>query len=92
MLLIEQMKTTHFSHAEQSLVQYMIEHPEKLDQLTTTHFAEITHTNPTSLIRVAKKLGYKGWTDLRTAYLDEWLYLNSHYKPLTPTVLCQNDS
>ncbi len=79
MLLIEQMKSTHFSHAEQSLVQYMIEHPEKLDQLTTTHFAEITHTNPTSLIRVAKKLGFKGWTDLRSAYLDEWVYLNSHY-------------
>lgn len=82
MLLIEQMKSDRFSDAEQALVDYMIAYPEQLDQMTTTHLAKITHTNPTSLIRVAKKLGFKGWTDLKAAYLDEWSYLNSHYNAI----------
>lgn len=79
MLLIEHMKVEHFSDAEQTLVDYIISHPEELDTMTTTQLAKLTHTNPTSLIRVAKKLGYNGWTDLKDAYLKEWGYLNSHY-------------
>ncbi|WP_396163712.1 MurR/RpiR family transcriptional regulator, partial [Carnobacterium sp.] len=65
--------------AEQSLVLYLIEHPEQLHDMTTQKLADLTHTNPTSLIRVAKKLGFIGWTDLKEAYLEEWRYLNSHF-------------
>lgn len=82
MLLIEEMKSGDFSDAEQTLVDYIMNHPEQLDNMTTTRLAKLTHTNPTSLVRVAKKLGYKGWTDLKTAYLDEWTYLNSHYNAI----------
>ncbi|XJS11090.1 MurR/RpiR family transcriptional regulator [Aerococcaceae bacterium WGS1372] len=79
MLLVEQMKSEQFSDAEQILVDYILTHSEQLHTMTTTQMAKATHTNPTSLIRVAKKLGYKGWTDFREAYLKEWTYLNSHY-------------
>lgn len=82
MLLIEQMKSEHFSDAEQILVDYIIEHPELLVDMTTTKLAQLTHTNPTSLIRVAKKLGFNGWTDLKESYLKEWHYLNSHYNSI----------
>lgn len=82
MLIIEQMKSEHFSDAEQTLVEYMTENPQSLENMTTTSLAQITHTNPTSLIRVAKKLGFKGWTDLKDAYLKEWHYLNSHYNSI----------
>lgn len=79
MLIIEQLKEHSFSDAEQTLVDYIIEHPEGLQDLTTKKLAALTHTNPTSLIRVAKKLGFSGWTDLKEAYLEEWRYLNSHF-------------
>ncbi|HBY89546.1 MAG TPA: MurR/RpiR family transcriptional regulator [Aerococcaceae bacterium] len=82
MLIIEQMKSEHFSDAEQTLVDYMTENPQLLENMTTTALAQITHTNPTSLIRVAKKLGFKGWTDLKDAYLKEWHYLNSNYNSI----------
>ena len=82
MLLIEQMKSEHFSDAEQVLVDYIIEHPEHVPDMTTTKLAQLTHTNPTSLIRVAKKLGFNGWTDLKESYLKEWNYLNSHYNSI----------
>ena len=79
MLLIERLKNDSFSDAEQSLVNYLIEHPEQLHDMTTQKLADLTHTNPTSLIRVAKKFGFIGWTDLKEAYLEEWRYLNSHF-------------
>lgn len=82
MLIIEQMKSEHFSDAEQALVDYIIAHPESLEDMTTTQLAQLTHTNPTSLIRVAKKLGFNGWRDLREGYLKEWTYLNSHYNSI----------
>lgn len=82
MLIIEQMKSEHFSDAEQTLVDYMTENPQSLENMTTTALAQITHTNPTSLIRVAKKLGFKGWTDLKEAFLKEWHYLNSNYNSI----------
>ena len=82
MLIIEQMKSEHFSDAEQTLVDYMTENPQLLENMTTTALAQITHANPTSLIRVAKKLGFKGWTDLKDAYLKEWHYLNSNYNSI----------
>ncbi|SDQ28542.1 MurR/RpiR family transcriptional regulator [Carnobacterium viridans] len=79
MLLIERLKHTSFSDAEQVLVSYLIDHPEGLQDMTTQKIADLTHTNPTSLIRVAKKMGFTGWLDLKEAYLEEWQYLNSHF-------------
>lgn len=79
MLLIERLKHTSFSDAEQALVSYLIDYPEDLQDMTTQKIADLTHTNPTSLIRVAKKMGFTGWLDLKEAYLEEWQYLNSHF-------------
>ena len=55
MLIIERLKHTSFSDAEQVLVSYLIDYPEVLQDMTTQKIADLTHTNPTSLIRVAKK-------------------------------------
>lgn len=79
MLFIERLKHTSFSDAEQALVSYLIDYPEGLQDMTTQKIADLTHTNPTSLIRVAKKMGFTGWLDLKEAYLEEWQYLNSHF-------------
>ena len=55
MLIIEQMKSGHFSDAEQTLVDYMTENPQLLENMTTTALAQITHTNPASLFRSSEK-------------------------------------
>lgn len=86
MLLIERLKKTSFSDAEQSLVSYLIDYPEHLTDMTTQRLADLTHTNPTSLIRVAKKMGFTGWLDLKEAYLEEWHYLNSHFTAIDANV------
>lgn len=79
MLIIEQLKETTFSPAEQIIAKFLLDNPEKLENLTANDIALATHTNPTSLVRVAKKIGFRGWSDLKNSYLSEWKYLNSHF-------------
>ncbi|AXY24716.1 sugar isomerase [Suicoccus acidiformans] len=79
MLLIEQLQAETFPPGEQLLVDYILEHTEDIHQLSASALAQLTHTNPTSLVRIAKKLGYVGWSDLKEALREEWLYLNSHF-------------
>ncbi|MDO4680262.1 MAG: MurR/RpiR family transcriptional regulator [Aerococcus sp.] len=82
MLIYEKMQTEKFSEAEQLLVNYMLEHPEHLNEMTVSEMAKATHTNATSLIRVAKKLGFDGWRDLRRQYLEEWETLSTHFNDI----------
>lgn len=86
MLIIEHLKTMTFSDAENQIADYLIQHPHELDQLTTQNLASFTHTNPNSVIRLAKKLGFDGWTSLRTEYQKEWQYLNSHFNVIDANI------
>lgn len=86
MLIIEHLKTMTFSDAENQIADYLIQHPHELDQLTTQNLANFTHTNPNSVIRLAKKLGFDGWTSLQTEYQKEWQYLNSHFNVIDANI------
>ncbi|MFD1363650.1 MurR/RpiR family transcriptional regulator [Lentibacillus salinarum] len=79
MLLTEKMKEIIFSPSETEIVHYMFEQRENMKDQTTKQIAEATYTHPSTLIRVAKKLGYSGWVELRNIFLDEIDYLNSHF-------------
>lgn len=86
MLIIEHLRAMTFSDAENQIADYLIRHPHELDQLTTQNLASFTHTNPNSVIRLAKKLGFDGWTSLRTEYQKEWQYLNSHFNVIDANI------
>lgn len=79
MLLIEQLKTQKFSPTEKEIVQFIINSTEELQEITITELAQITYTNTTSIMRIAKKMGFVGWTDFKKAYLEEWRYLNNYF-------------
>ena len=79
MLIIDKIKQTHFSNAENIIVEFITQNSDKILNLTTQEIARETHTNPTSLIRVAKKLGFTGWTDFKQAYHREWLYSQENF-------------
>ncbi|MDO4670450.1 MAG: MurR/RpiR family transcriptional regulator [Aerococcus sp.] len=86
MLIYEQMQTDIFSESERLLVDYMLKHPENLREMTVSEMAQKTHTNATSLVRVAKKLGFSGWRDLKHHYLSEWETLSTHFKSIDVNV------
>ncbi|MGM0123985.1 hypothetical protein IGI37_001359 [Enterococcus sp. AZ194] len=79
MLIKEQLETYSFSQAESLTVSFLLEHPEELEVLTIQEIAKKTFTQPSTLVRIAKKLQFDGWKDLKQAYLEEWAYLSKNF-------------
>jgi len=79
MLLAEKMKQTDFSNAESALVEFILDKGTAIEPLTIKEIAEANFVHPSTLIRVAKKLGYKGWLELRTEFLAEQTYLQTYF-------------
>jgi DNA-binding MurR/RpiR family transcriptional regulator len=82
MLLTEKMKEDIFSSSERGIINYLFKQRENIKDKTTKQIAEETYTHPSTLIRIAKKLGYSGWVELRNRFLDEIEYLNSHFSSI----------
>lgn len=80
MLLKEQLESTYFSPAEQIAVDYILKFPDKIENKTIQVVASETYTQPSALVRIAKKMGFKGWRDFKKAYLEEWEYINKNFQ------------
>ena len=79
MLIREELKSYDFSSAEAVAVDYILSKPDQIDHLTIKELAEMTFTQPSTIVRIAKKLGYSGWVDFKRAYLAEHRYLVSNF-------------
>lgn len=77
MLLREKIKQTHFSDAEQSIIDLLLDKPDQIAHLTIQETAKLVYSHPSTCIRIAKKMGYPGWSDFKSDYLEEYHYLNS---------------
>ena len=86
MLLKERMENTRFSNNERVIIDYLLEKQELIKDYSTTMIAKETYTSPSSLIRISKKLGFCGWNEFKAAFLDEVLYLKSHFHSLDPNI------
>jgi DNA-binding MurR/RpiR family transcriptional regulator len=73
------MKQTDFSNAESALVAYILDKGTAIEPMTIKEIAEANYVHPSTLIRVAKKLGYQGWLELRTEFLAEQTYLQTYF-------------
>ena len=79
MLLTEKMKDDIFSPSEKAIIHYMFEKFDLIRDKTTKQIAKETFTHPSTLIRIAKKLGFNGWVELKEHFLHEMEYLNRHF-------------
>lgn len=79
MLIREKMKQIHFSTAEENVIKFLLHSDSQLEDLTVKQIAEITYVHPSTLIRVAKKLNFSGWSALKNAFLAESHYLNTYF-------------
>lgn len=84
MLLQEQMKQDIFSYNERTIIDFILEKQEKIKNYSTKMIGDETYTAPSTVIRIAHKLGFQGWSDLKEAYLDEVIYLNNHFQEIDP--------
>lgn len=82
MLLTERMQEKVFSPSEETIIAYMFAQRGNIRDKTTKKIAEETYTHPSTLIRIAKKLGYQGWVELRDVFCEEIDYLNRHFQDI----------
>lgn len=84
MPLQEQMKQDIFSYNERTIIDFILEKQEKIKNYSTKMIGDETYTAPSTVIRIAHKLGFQGWSDLKESYLDEVIYLNNHFQEIDP--------
>ena len=80
MLLRDKIKQTTFSPAETQVVHFLFENTQQVAQLTIQEIANQSFVHPSTLIRVAKKLEFNGWLELRDTFLAEAEYLERNFQ------------
>lgn len=91
MLLQDRMKETKFSPSEKDVVDFLLKKQTELEPYSTTMIAQETFTSPSVLVRIAKKLGFAGFTDFKKAFLEEAVYLNIEQKAGDPNRPIEKD-
>lgn len=74
MSILELMKTTKFTGAEQLVVDYMQSQKYELANKTIKVAAKESFSSPSTFIRVANKMGFDGWNDLKASFIKELTY------------------
>ncbi|MGM9904352.1 phosphosugar-binding transcriptional regulator [Enterococcus sp. 10A9_DIV0425] len=80
MLLKEKLKQTSFSPSEQQVIHFLQNNERTLGDLTIQQIAESCYVHPSTLIRIAKKMGFAGWVDFRDAFIAEKEYLEGNFQ------------
>lgn len=79
----------HITHQEEAVVQYILDHPSDLLRMSINDLAILSYSSTSTIVRLCKKLGYKGFTEFKLTYVSEFsLFLEQqeHLKdiPFTP--------
>lgn len=81
MLLLEALNQTEgLSDGHRAIAEWLLEHRNEARSMTTKQIARATFTSPAAVVRLAKKLGYDGFEELRRELTEETLYLNQHFR------------
>lgn len=75
MLILHKIEKTHFSPNESIIIRYILDQGENIKEKSLNTLASETYTSPPLFVRIAKKLGYNGWSSFKDAYLKELDYL-----------------
>lgn len=54
---------------ELSILDYIVKNIDEIQEMGVREVAEVTYTSPASVIRLSKKLGYTGYTDMYYSFL-----------------------
>lgn len=86
MLVKEKLQEYKFSNAEKEVVKFMIEKKLSIKNMTIKEISEKTYVAPSTLVRMAHKLDYKGWNELKDAFIQEEEYLQSHFSEINANI------
>ena len=75
------------SNAEANIAKYIQNNPEKVCTLTVRQLAEYSYSSPSSVIRVCRSIGFKGFREFREALILELAILGREYNHAENDVL-----
>ena len=78
-MIIEQLNRIELTNTEKNIKDYLIEHQNEITDLTITKLAANTYSSNASIIRLVRKLGYKGYKEFIVAYIKE-IESNKHIR------------
>lgn len=76
---------------EKTVAEYLIDHMNDISKISITDISSATFTSNSTTVRLAQKLGYHGWKELKTACIEEQRYLNTHFHHVDPNVPFHKD-
>lgn len=82
MLIRERLEEGDFSNSEQAIVDFILDRKQDIKDMTTKEIAQGAFASPSTLVRIARKMGFGGWNELKEAFLKEEEYLQSHFQEI----------
>lgn len=76
MLLQDKLRMDIFTKNEKVVIDYLLKQQENIESMTTASIAKETFTSKSTLVRIAKKLNFSGWSTLKKELLNEIEYVN----------------
>ncbi|WP_231385252.1 MurR/RpiR family transcriptional regulator [Candidatus Stoquefichus massiliensis] len=84
MFIEQKLEQVKLSSSQQAVADYLISQRRLIKDMTILELAKETYTSTATVIRLAKKLGYQGFDDLKKDYLKEIEYLDTHFCNVDP--------
>ena len=91
MLIRERLERCEFSNSERVIIDFILKEKMNIKNMTMKEIANATYTSPSTLIRIAHKMKFKGWNELKEAYLKEEEYLQTHFLAIDANLPFGND-
>lgn len=68
MLIHKLKKQEDFSSSEKEVANYILEHPKEIINMSIREIAKKTYSSPTTILRLCRKVGMKGFQEFRIAF------------------------
>ncbi len=93
MLIRDRLEECDFSNSERAIVDFILEKKLEIKDMTTKEIAQGAFASASTLVRIARKMDFGGWNELKEAFLKEEEYLQSHFQEIDANLPFQrNDS
>ena len=77
MLIRDRLERCDFSNSERAIVDFILEKKLEIRDMTTKEIAQGAFASPSTLVRIAHKMDFGGWNELKEAFLKEEEYYES---------------
>lgn len=72
--------------SEKIVAEFILSLGLEVNDLSTAEIAKNTFTSPATAVRLAKKIGFSGWNDLKESLFSETKYLDSHFSEVDANI------